>query len=45
MAATENSLHYIADIVVDYQNATYKKEVKQCFHKLVGGPSYSRPGL
>lgn len=45
MGALENSLHYIADILVDYHNETYKNEVTECFYKLVGGPSFSRPGL
>ena len=45
MSALENSLLYVADILVDHQNATYHKEVSECFYKFVGGPSYSRPGL
>ncbi|XP_043481651.1 ATP-binding cassette sub-family A member 13 isoform X2 [Leptopilina heterotoma] len=45
MGALENSLHYIADILVDYHNVTFSNEVKECFYKLVGGPSFSRPGL
>ncbi|XP_033223873.1 phospholipid-transporting ATPase ABCA1 isoform X3 [Belonocnema kinseyi] len=45
MGTLENTLHYVADIIVDHQNATYHKEVHECFYKFVGGPSYSRPGL
>lgn len=45
MGALENTLHYVADILVDHQNATYHNEVHECFYKFVGGPSYSRPGL
>ncbi|KAG5315958.1 ABCAD protein, partial [Acromyrmex insinuator] len=41
----ETTLHYIADILVDFQNETYSNRVNECFYKFVGGPTYSRPGL
>ena len=41
----EITLHYIADILVDFQNETYSNRVNECFYKFVGGPTYSRPGL
>ncbi|KAL6258986.1 hypothetical protein P5V15_008908 [Pogonomyrmex californicus] len=41
----EITLHYIADIIIDFQNETYGNQVNDCFYKFVGGPTYSRPGL
>ncbi|XP_024889665.1 ATP-binding cassette sub-family A member 13 isoform X1 [Temnothorax curvispinosus] len=41
----ETTLHYIADILIDFQNETYSNRVDECFYKFVGGPTYSRPGL
>ncbi|XP_028048892.2 uncharacterized protein LOC105837746 isoform X2 [Monomorium pharaonis] len=41
----EITLHYIADIVIDFQNETYSNRVNECYNKFVGGPTYSRPGL
>ncbi|XP_011868082.1 PREDICTED: uncharacterized protein LOC105562133 isoform X2 [Vollenhovia emeryi] len=41
----EITLHYIADIVVDFQNETYSGRVNECFNKFTGGSTYSRPGL
>ncbi|XP_018348552.1 PREDICTED: uncharacterized protein LOC108752306 [Trachymyrmex septentrionalis] len=41
----ETTLHYIADILVDFQNETYSNRINECFYKFVGGPTYSRPGL
>ncbi|XP_011684588.1 PREDICTED: uncharacterized protein LOC105447955 isoform X2 [Wasmannia auropunctata] len=41
----EITLHYMADIFIDFQNETYSDRVHECFNKFVGGPTYSRPGL
>lgn len=41
----EITVHYIADILVDFQVEAYHKRVTECFHKLVGKPAFSRPGL
>ncbi|KAK2584735.1 hypothetical protein KPH14_007066 [Odynerus spinipes] len=43
--ALETSFHYIADIIVDFQNRTYSERVDKCFHKFIGEPAYTRPGL
>ncbi|RLU15876.1 hypothetical protein DMN91_011632 [Ooceraea biroi] len=41
----EITLHYISEIIIDFQNQTYHDKVTNCFHKFVGGSTYSRPGL
>ncbi|XP_067204074.1 uncharacterized protein ldd isoform X2 [Linepithema humile] len=41
----ETTLHYIADIIVNFQNETYDDRMTECFYKFIGGPTYSRPGL
>lgn len=45
LATLETTLHYVADILIDFQNETYSERVNECFYKFVGGPTYSRPGL
>ncbi|XP_050450054.1 uncharacterized protein LOC126850786 isoform X1 [Cataglyphis hispanica] len=41
----ETTLHYVADIIIEFQNETYHDTVTECFYKFVGGRTYSRPGL
>ncbi|KAL0111880.1 hypothetical protein PUN28_013230 [Cardiocondyla obscurior] len=41
----ETTLHYMADIIINFENETYSDKVDQCFNRFVGGPTYSRPGL
>ncbi|XP_072756384.1 uncharacterized protein Ldd isoform X2 [Anoplolepis gracilipes] len=41
----ETTLHYVADIIIEFQNDTYHDKVTDCFYKFVGGRTYSRPGL
>ncbi|XP_035722982.1 uncharacterized protein LOC118441973 isoform X2 [Vespa mandarinia] len=45
ITSIEATFHYIADIVVDFQNETYKERINHCFHKFIGDPAFSRPGL
>ncbi|KAF7403454.1 hypothetical protein HZH68_006248 [Vespula germanica] len=45
ITSIEATFHYIADIVVDFQNETYKERINHCFHKFIGEPAFSRPGL
>ncbi|XP_066598930.1 uncharacterized protein ldd isoform X2 [Prorops nasuta] len=40
----EDSLRYMADIIVDFQNETYKERVTECYEKFMGRPN-PRPGL
>lgn len=41
----EATFHYVADIMVNFENETYRGKMKECFEKFVGKPAYSRPGL
>ncbi|XP_029170086.1 LOW QUALITY PROTEIN: uncharacterized protein LOC114939826 [Nylanderia fulva] len=41
----ETTLHYVADIIIEFQNETYHDKVTNCFYKFVGGRTFSRPGL
>lgn len=41
----ETTFHYVADIMVNFGNETYRGRMEECFDKLVGRPAYSRPGL
>ncbi|XP_076548743.1 lipid droplet defective isoform X1 [Osmia lignaria lignaria] len=41
----ESTMHSVADIIVNFQNETYRDKIDQCYHKFVGQPAYSRPGL
>ncbi|XP_076237165.1 lipid droplet defective [Calliopsis andreniformis] len=45
MVALEATMYHIVDIVVDFQNETYSERVSECYHKFVGRPAFSRPGL
>ncbi|XP_015191826.1 PREDICTED: uncharacterized protein LOC107074670 isoform X2 [Polistes dominula] len=45
ITSIEATLHYIADIIVDFQNGTYKEKMDHCFKQLIGEPAFSRPGL
>ncbi|KAI4485555.1 hypothetical protein M0802_012731 [Mischocyttarus mexicanus] len=40
ITSIEATLHYIADIVVDFQNETYKEKMNHCFSQVVGEPAY-----
>jgi len=45
LTTLETTLHYVTDILIDFQNETYSDRVNNCFNKFVGGPTFSRPGL
>ncbi|KZC04437.1 ATP-binding cassette sub-family A member 13 [Dufourea novaeangliae] len=45
MQTLEKTLHYVVDIMVDFQNETYSDRVSQCYYKFFGQPPLSRPGL
>ncbi|XP_020291877.1 uncharacterized protein LOC109858741 isoform X2 [Pseudomyrmex gracilis] len=45
LTTLETTFHYVADIIIDFQNETYHDNTMNCFYKFVGGPNYSRPGL
>ncbi|XP_014612694.1 PREDICTED: uncharacterized protein LOC106791527 isoform X1 [Polistes canadensis] len=45
ITSIETTLHYIADIIVNFQNVTYKEKMDHCFKQLIGEPAFSRPGL
>ncbi|OAD61200.1 ATP-binding cassette sub-family A member 13 [Eufriesea mexicana] len=45
MASLEGTFHHVVDIIVNFHNETYKEKSNECFHKFVGQPAYSRPGL
>ncbi|XP_014474957.1 PREDICTED: ATP-binding cassette sub-family A member 13 isoform X2 [Dinoponera quadriceps] len=41
----ETTLHYVANIIINFQNETYHETVTGCFNKFIGKPMFSRPGL
>ncbi|XP_017788277.1 PREDICTED: uncharacterized protein LOC108570860 [Habropoda laboriosa] len=45
ISTLEGTLNYVVDIIMNFQNETYSDRMDKCFHKFVGEPAYSRPGL
>ncbi|XP_032690190.1 uncharacterized protein LOC116853290 isoform X2 [Odontomachus brunneus] len=45
LGTLENTLHYVANIIIDFQNDTYHEKITNCFNKFIGSSKYSRPGL
>ncbi|CAK9819447.1 ATP-binding cassette sub-family A member 13 [Anthophora plagiata] len=45
VSTLEGTLHNVVDIIMNFQNETYRDRMDKCFHKFVGQPAYSRPGL
>ena len=45
VAVLEGTLHYVVDIIINYQNESYSNRTTECYHKFVGEPAFSRPGL
>nr|XP_012136751.1 PREDICTED: uncharacterized protein LOC100878441 isoform X3 [Megachile rotundata] len=41
----ESTMNYVVDIIVNFQNETYRDRINQCYHNFVGQPAASRPGL
>ncbi|XP_053973403.1 uncharacterized protein LOC128873691 isoform X1 [Hylaeus volcanicus] len=44
-AVLENTLHHVVDIIANFRNETYSNRISRCYHKFVGQPAFSRPGL
>ncbi|XP_033187616.2 lipid droplet defective isoform X1 [Bombus vancouverensis nearcticus] len=45
LTTLEGTFYHIAEILMNFQNKTYSDEINECFHRFVGRPAYSRPGL